>query len=83
MKFSLPQNNRASLAQLTEQANIELVSTGTIALGDLKKILDTCFTSGFTLNEVENALQCEVDDLENANNAGLHQLIALINAKND
>lgn len=83
MKFSLPQNNRASLAQLTEQANIELVSTGNLTINVLTKILDACFSSGFTLNEIEGALQCEVDNLGNVTNVGLHQLVALINAKSE
>lgn len=81
MKFSLPQTNRAPLAQLVEQANIELVSTGKLSTARLTSILDACFTSGFTLSEVELALDCEVDNLSEATSVGAHQLLALISRK--
>ncbi|MCE2571335.1 hypothetical protein [Motilimonas eburnea] len=78
MRFSLPQQTKSSLPLLLEQLNEHINVHKKVSVSLLKQTLDTCFSSGFTLDEVEKALQCEVNALEQAEIQGVQQLIKLI-----
>ncbi len=78
MRFSLPQQAKHSLPQLLEQLEHHIATQHAVEQDLLKKTIDTCFSSGFCLVEIENALQCEVDKLEQVEKTGVEQLIQLI-----
>ncbi|MFO6422699.1 hypothetical protein [Motilimonas sp. KMU-193] len=78
MRFSLPQQGNYSLTQLLDQLSDHIKVHNTVPSSLLRRTLDACFSSGLTLDEVETALQCEVDQLEQVSVSGAQQLIQLL-----